>query len=55
MEEYVKKLNPGGYLIMSGFYLKDLPLIQQKATELELTFKNHSEENQWVAASFYKN
>lgn len=55
MEHYVKRLQSPGYLIMSGFYLKDLSLIQEKAGSLGLDFQEYHEENQWVAASFYKN
>lgn len=55
MEYYVAKLNTNGYLIMSGFYLKDLPMIQEKANTLGLKYLNYHEDKQWVAASFYKN
>ena len=55
MEQYIQKLSPDGYLIMSGFYLQDLPLIQEKASSLSLNFKEYDEEKQWVAATFYKN
>lgn len=54
MEGYVEKLNPQGYLIMSGFYLHDLPMIREKAESLGLIQQGFHEENQWVAASFYK-
>lgn len=55
MEHYVKKLQSPGYLIMSGFYLKDLPMIQEKAETSGLDFIKYHEEKQWVAASFHKN
>lgn len=55
MEHYVEKLNPQGLLIMSGFYLQDLPMIQEKAKKLGLSYQNYHEDKQWVAASFYKN
>lgn len=54
MEAYIEKLNPQGYLIMSGFYLHDLPMIRDKAESLGLIQQNYHEENQWVAVSFYK-
>lgn len=54
MEHYAKKLQSPGHLIMSGFYLKDLPMIQEKAETLRLDFIKYHEENQWVAASFHK-
>lgn len=55
MGHYTDRLQSGGYLIMSGFYLTDLPLIREKADSPGLDFRKYREENQWVAASFYKN
>ena len=55
MPHYVAKLLPQGLLIMSGFYLQDLPLIQERATQSGLTFMTYREDKNWVAASFYKN
>ena len=48
MPHYVAKLHPRGLLIMSGF-------IQERATQLGLTFTTYREDKNWVAASFYKN
>jgi len=55
MPAYNAKLLPGGYLILSGFYRKDLPMIREKAESLGLRLERFHEENQWVAACFYKN
>ena len=55
MPHYVARLLPQGLLIMSGFYLQDLPLIQERATQSGLTFMTYREDKNWVAASFYKN
>lgn len=55
MGQYVRCLASGGYLIMSGFYLHDLPQIQEKARQSGLSFKNYQEEKEWVAAVFHKN
>jgi len=55
MEHYVNRLHSPGYLLMSGFYLTDLPMIQEKAYALGLEFQGYHEEKQWVAARFYKN
>lgn len=55
MHHYVSRLNSKGHLIMSGFYLQDLPMIREKAETLGLTYKSYCEDKQWVAASFYKN
>jgi len=37
---------------MSGFFLEDLPDIQQKAYNLGLKFIGYSEKNRWVASKF---
>ncbi|MDE7374520.1 MAG: 50S ribosomal protein L11 methyltransferase [Odoribacter sp.] len=55
MAHYIDKLQSPGYLVMSGFYLKDLPMIREKAESLGLKFQEYREEDQWVAATFYKN
>ena len=55
MAAYQEKLHPSGYLIMSGFYLQDLPMIRERAESLGLQYQSHQEEKQWVAAVFYKN
>ncbi len=54
MHHYIQHLTAGGYLIMSGFYTQDLPLIQGKAEEYGLRLHGQKTENNWVAASFYK-
>lgn len=55
MHHYTSRLNAGGVLIMSGFYLQDLPLIREKAETLGLQYEDYKEDNNWVAATFYKN
>lgn len=55
MCHYAARLQPQGILIMSGFYLQDLPLIREKAAQSGLTFTTYREEKNWIAASFYKN
>jgi len=52
MHFYTQALNEKGMLLMSGFYESDLPLIQQKAESLGLTYVKHTSLNQWVAALF---
>ncbi len=51
---YTAVLERGGVLIMSGFYLDDLPRIREKADELGLLFTHFREMDQWVAATFVK-
>jgi len=49
---YYGAMNQGSVLIMSGFYVEDLSIIQQKADALGLKFCRYSEKNNWVAAKF---
>lgn len=55
MHHYTSRLNPGGYLMMSGFYLQDLPMIREKAESLGLQYISYKEDKNWVAVTFYKN
>lgn len=55
MHHYTSRLNTGGYLIMSGFYLQDLPMIREEAENLGLQYKSYKEDKNWVAVTFYKN
>lgn len=52
MDKYVARMNPGATLIMSGFYVEDIPAIRAKAEELGLTFVHYREKNRWVAVKF---
>ena len=54
MEYYVSVLNKKGIIMFSGFYKIDLPLIMNKAKELELKFSSYREKENWVCAVFKK-
>lgn len=54
LPRYNAVLNRDGIIIMSGFYVEDLPLIRARAEELGLTFDHFSEMERWVAATFVK-
>ena len=54
MKDYVNDLNPGGVLMMSGFYEEDLPMIRQCAESLGMTYVSHRNRNNWVVAKFAK-
>lgn len=54
MPAYVARLNAGGQLLMSGFYLEDLDMIKDKATELGLTYISHRVKSNWTCVSFAK-
>lgn len=46
---YAKVLNPGGKLIMSGFYKEDIPSIREKCEQNGLKYLYFSEMDNWVA------
>lgn len=52
MAAYTSCLQPGGTLLMSGFYLSDLDAISAEAKTLGLRYAEHRERNNWVAARF---
>lgn len=43
-----QKMNPGGCIILSGFYTEDVPLLIDKANELGLSLVKQKEENGWA-------
>ena len=53
MPAYVKVLNDNGYLIMSGFYTEDLPVIREKAELLQLTYQSNKVKDNWTAVIFH--
>lgn len=52
MENYKNSMLTESKLLLSGFYTEDLPIIQEKANELGLTYQNHISDKNWVAALF---
>ena len=52
MPAYVAVLKKEGYLLLSGFYTEDLPMLQERATELGLTYLSHRVKNNWVSGIF---
>jgi len=49
---YVKSLQKGGILLLSGFYEKDLPDINKKCDSLQLKLEKKFKKNNWVAAKY---
>ncbi|VBB46744.1 Ribosomal protein L11 methyltransferase [uncultured Paludibacter sp.] len=54
MSAYVSCLKSNGELYMSGFYTEDIPILEQKATELGLEKIHSKEKNNWAAVKFVK-
>ncbi len=52
MPYYVKALNNNGVLVMSGFYLSDLPALNNMATQLGLSQIAYKEKNNWVSVKY---
>ncbi|MEA4839718.1 MAG: 50S ribosomal protein L11 methyltransferase [Bacteroidales bacterium] len=54
MASYAAKMHVNSLLYMSGFYETDIPLIQEKAESLGLTYQGFVTKNNWVAVHFVK-
>ncbi|ADV44821.1 50S ribosomal protein L11 methyltransferase [Bacteroides helcogenes] len=54
MKYYVSRMNPGSELLMSGFYIDDIPVIRKEAERNGLHFIHHREKNRWAAVKFRK-
>ena len=52
MAQYAACMHPGSELFMSGFYVQDIPVIQEKAESLGMEFIHHREKNNWAAVKF---
>lgn len=51
---YNKTLKNGGSIFLSGFYVEDLNIIQNKCRTLGLNYHSHQEQDNWVAVKFVK-
>ena len=54
MAQYAACMHSGSELFMSGFYVEDIPVIQEKAESLGMEFIHHREKNNWAAVKFIK-
>ena len=54
MKHYRARMNPGAELLMSGFYIDDIPVIREEAERNGLHFVHHREKNRWAAVKFRK-
>lgn len=52
MKSYVSRMNPGSTLLISGFYVDDIPVLREEAARLGLTYVHHREKNRWAAVRF---
>ncbi|MFO7864520.1 MAG: 50S ribosomal protein L11 methyltransferase [Salinivirgaceae bacterium] len=54
METYAQHLINEGYILFSGFYQNDVPIIRQAAEKQGLTYIQSIEEDKWTALIFRK-
>ena len=54
MTYYQKALNPGGILLLSGFYVEDIEDIKNRAQQEKLVMESYRERNKWAMARFSK-
>jgi ribosomal protein L11 methyltransferase len=52
MKSYVRCMHSGSELLMSGFYVDDIPVIRAEAEKHGLQFEDHREKNRWAAVRF---
>lgn len=52
LSTYTSCLNKNGMLFLSGFYVQDIPIIQETCEKLMLKFEEKLERNNWVALKF---
>lgn len=52
MQQYVDCLNKNGILLLSGFYLEDIPYIDRSCTEKGLTYVKKFERHNWVSLKY---
>ena len=48
MPLFRQKMAPGAYLILSGFYTEDIPMLTDKAATLGLVLENQEQDNNWA-------
>ena len=52
MPLFRKKMAPSAHLILSGFYIEDIPMLKNKAASLGLTLESQKQDNGWACLTF---
>lgn len=52
MQQYVDCLNKNGVLLLSGFYIEDIPVIDASCTDKGLTYVKKFERNNWTSLKY---
>lgn len=54
IDRYAAALKPGGTMLLSGFYVEDIPVVMQAASVLGLQQVLHNEKNRWAMLKLAK-
>ncbi len=54
MEAYAKTLKTDGIILFSGFYVEDIPVIEEAAKKYNMFLDNQLERNNWASLKFIK-
>lgn len=54
MELYAKSLHDDGYLLTSGYYLEDMPIVRKAAEDNGLLYVSHQTDEDWCCTLFKK-
>ena len=54
MGNYAAHMHSGSVIFMSGFYVEDMPLLQEEASRHGLRFVRYAEDNRWTMMEFVK-
>lgn len=49
MERFRRVMKPHGMLVMSGFYVEDIPMLAEKGQQLGLAIEQQKEQNHWAS------
>jgi len=52
LAEYAKRIVPGGYLFLSGFYVSDVSMLEEAARVHGFTLQTQAEKEQWACLRF---
>lgn len=54
IRHYNECMKPGAFLYMSGFYVEDIPAIEEECKRNGLALLSHTEKNNWAAVKVQK-
>jgi ribosomal protein L11 methyltransferase len=54
IQQYAESLNSNGVLLMSGFYVEDIPALEKEASKFDLSPQSFHEKNNWAVVKMIK-